>query len=131
MSRETPKRQVVEYWLEKARQALDSAESEFSQERFDFAANRAYYAAFYAASAVLLARGLKFSRHSGVRAAVHKELAKSGLISTDLAQWYDQAFDARQKGDYGELISTEQGEAKELIDGAEKFVRAMKSLLPD
>ncbi len=51
---------VIHYLLQKADQALESARSEFQAQRFDFAINRAYYACFYAASAVILQRGKQF-----------------------------------------------------------------------
>lgn len=73
--------QVVSYWFDKAETALSSARSERLADRSDFAVNRAYFAAFYAASAVLLARGQRFVKHSGVRAALHRDLVKSGLLA--------------------------------------------------
>ena len=65
---------LTEYWLRKAGDALQSARSEAQAGRLDFAVNRAYYACFYAASAVLPRMGKKFVKHSGLRAAVHQDL---------------------------------------------------------
>jgi uncharacterized protein (UPF0332 family) len=48
------KENVITYWMEKATEALASARSEQYYERRLFAVNRAYYACFYAANAVLL-----------------------------------------------------------------------------
>ncbi|MFH7244109.1 MAG: HEPN domain-containing protein [Spirulina sp.] len=57
---------VINYLLQKADQALESARSEFQAQRFDFAINRAYYACFYVASAVMVQRGKQFVKHSGL-----------------------------------------------------------------
>ena len=76
MTDETARREVAEYWMDRTDSALASAASEPAARRYDFAANRAYYACFYAASAVLLAAGRKFTKHSGVRGAVHQDLVK-------------------------------------------------------
>ena len=46
-------------------------------------ASRAYYAAFYAASALLLNEGIDTSKHSGVIALVHQHFVKSGKLSKD------------------------------------------------
>jgi uncharacterized protein (UPF0332 family) len=54
---------VVASWFDKADAALASALAERTAGRIDFAVNRAYYAAFYAASAALLHRGQSFTRH--------------------------------------------------------------------
>lgn len=47
----------------------------------DFAASRAYYAAFDDATAVLLNEGLDFSKHSGVIASIHQRFVKTGKLS--------------------------------------------------
>ncbi len=67
---------VIEQLLHKATQALDSAQSEFQADRLDFAVNRAYYACFYAASAVMLQQGKQFVKHAGLRSAIHRDLSK-------------------------------------------------------
>lgn len=129
MTAEDSKRLLAAYWMEKARAALISARLEYEHHQYDFAVNRAYYAAFYAATAILLLHGRKFSKHSGVRAAVHRDLAKEGLIPPALARWYDTAFDSRQKGDYTELVSVGEQEAEIHIAGAREFISAVTALL--
>ena len=44
----------------------------------DGAANRSYYAAFHAASALFALEGRIFTRHSALEAAIHKELVHTG-----------------------------------------------------
>jgi uncharacterized protein (UPF0332 family) len=77
-----------------------------------------YYAAFYAASAVMLRRGHRFVKHAGTRAAVHRYLVKPGLLSEEAGRLYDQLFEDRQEGDYRELISFEPEEVTAAIDKA-------------
>ena len=43
--------------------------------------DKGYYAAFYAASALLLNDGIDTSKHSGVIALVHQHFVKSGKLS--------------------------------------------------
>jgi uncharacterized protein (UPF0332 family) len=81
MTEEEAQREVVRYWLGQARHALAPARSEAAAARFSFAVNRAYYACFYAGSAVLLSEGRKFVKHSGVRAASHRHSVKTGRIA--------------------------------------------------
>ena len=54
--------------LERATQSIQAAKDLASKGFHDFAASRAYYGAFYAATAVLLSEGLELSKHSGVYA---------------------------------------------------------------
>jgi uncharacterized protein (UPF0332 family) len=91
--------------------------------------NRAYYACFYSASAVLINKGEKFSKHSGVRSAIHRSLVKTGEIDSSWGSFYDLIFNSRQRGDYQELVSFSPEETEELISRAEGFVDEMTHLL--
>lgn len=119
---------IAKYWMEKSREALDSARSEFKAGRFVFAMNRTYYACFYAASAVLLKRGHKFLKHSGVRAAVHQQLVKTGLLSTDSGKLYDRLFENRQEGDYLELVNFEKEQIAQAIENATALVNEIENI---
>jgi len=110
--------------------ALASARSELDAGRLHFAVNRAYYACFYSASGVLLHRGLKFKRHSGVRVAIHQHLVNKGVLSSEWGGFYSQLFGNRQEGDYRELTQFDVEEVTYLVERAEKFVGKMRTLLP-
>ncbi len=86
MTEEQARTEVVRYWMGQAREALASAQAELAAGRRHFAVNRVYYACFYSASAVLLRRGRTYVRHSALRAAVHRELVKTGRLD---AAWAD------------------------------------------
>jgi len=70
--------------------------------------NRLYYAAFYGVSAVLLEQEKSFRKHSGVRAAFHRQFIKTGLLDMKWGRLYDQIFEDRQEGDYVVFVSFEQ-----------------------
>lgn len=55
--------------IHKAHRSLAAADRLAKDDDLDFAVSRAYYAMFYAAQAVLLSRGLRFSKHAAVIAA--------------------------------------------------------------
>lgn len=88
---------VVEYWVEKEEESLNSAKLEFDAECLSFGVNRLYYAAFYAVSALLMAQNLSFKKHSGVRAAFHQKFIKPGLVERRWGRFYDQLFEDRQE----------------------------------
>ena len=129
MKEEQARAEVVQYWMDKAHEALNAARSEQEAGRFVFAVNRAYYACFYSASAVLIERGEKFSKHSGVRAGIHRSLVKKGELDPSRGRFYDLVFNARQRGDYQELVEFSTEEAEELILQSEQFVSVMNILL--
>ena len=100
MNAENPKIQIVRYWWNKAHDSLRSAHQEFSVGAYAFAINRAYFALFYAVSALLLEQGRQFSKHSGVRAAFNRDLVKPGHVGREYGDLYNQLFRDRQEGDY-------------------------------
>jgi uncharacterized protein (UPF0332 family) len=78
MRSETPKAQAIRYWWTKATQSLSATRRELAAGDYALAVNRAYYALFYAVSALLLEEGHKFTKHSGVRAAFNRDIIKPG-----------------------------------------------------
>ncbi len=129
MNEEESLKELVRYWFEKSRESLDAARDELKAGRLSFSVNRIYYACFYAVSAVLLQKKLRFKKHSGVRAAFHQQLIKSGMVDDQYRKFYDELFEARQRGDYIELVSFEEKQVEEWLQQAEQFVEAIKSLV--
>jgi len=62
--------------LERAETNLNAAKDLLDKEYYDIAASRAYYAAFYSASALLLNENMDTSKPSGVIALIHQHLSK-------------------------------------------------------
>jgi len=125
------RQEVVRYWLEKSVAALESAQSELAAGRYDFAVNRGYYACFYVASALFLHEGKAFTKHSGLRGALHRDLVKSGRLAPQWGRLFDKLFENRQRGDYLELYEFEQEQVVTLLKGAEGFVAELRRLLED
>jgi uncharacterized protein len=123
--------QVIRYWLEKTNESLAAAEDEMRANRLSFSVNRIYYACFYVVSAYLLQQRLQFKKHSGVRASFHKHLVKSGLVSIEHGKLYEELFEARQRGDYIELVRFEANQVEEWLARAHGFVDAVRSLIND
>lgn len=100
--------EMVRYWWLKAQDSLSSARREFEADSYSFAMNRLYYAVFYGVCAALLEREQSFRKHSGVRAAFHRQFIKTGLLDMKWGRLYDQVFEDRQEGDYVVFVSFEQ-----------------------
>jgi uncharacterized protein (UPF0332 family) len=115
--------------LERARQSIRAAGSLAADQYYDFAASRAYYAAFYAASALLLGEGLDVSKHSGVIAAVHQRFVKTGRLDKEQGRALNWLFGLRNVGDYGVTMHASRLEAEEAIQAAEGFLGAIETLL--
>lgn len=58
--------ETLDNLLAKAQRSFEVAEGLLEDNHADFAASRAYYGCFYTAEALLLSKGLSYSRHSQV-----------------------------------------------------------------
>jgi uncharacterized protein (UPF0332 family) len=116
--------------MSRAREALEEAGLLFEKGHTNTAVNRLYYAAFYAVSAARLARGFSSSKHSGVRALLHRELVRSGRVPRELGRFFDTLFDSRQKGDYADLVNFEAGDVEPWFALTRDLVDASESCLP-
>jgi len=124
-----PKEKFVKYWIEKSIESINAAEDELKAGRLSFSVNRIYYACFHIVSALLLQKGLKFKKHSGVKASLHKNLVKQGLISAEEGRFYNKLFEARQRGDYIEFVSFEKEQVEKWLRQASQFVEMIKLLI--
>ena len=97
--------------------------------RLDIAASRAYYAAFYAAKALLLHAGIDRGKHSGVIAAIQQEFVKSGVLPAEAGAAIRRLFRLRSVGDYGSPEHVTADEAREAVELARSFVCQVKALL--
>jgi len=114
--------------MTKAEKSLEAAEKLFDGGYYDFAASRGYYSMFYCAEALLLSKGLKFSKHSGVISAFGQEFIKAKLLPGELHSYILDAFSQRGKGDY-DIAPLERKDAEDLLDKAKIFLEKTKGYL--
>ena len=129
MSAEEQRVKIIRYWWSKAEESLASARREFEAESYSFAVNRLYYALFYGVSAALLDRQLSFSKHSGVRAAFHREFIKTGLLDVEWGKLYDQLFEDREEGDYVALVSFDREYVESQLVHCSQFLSELRPLI--
>ena len=119
----------IEANLERAEHSIQAAKSLKKFGYYDFAASRAYYAAFYGATAVLLNEGLDFGKHSGVIASIHQRFVKTGKLDKEQGKDLNWLFEIRNIGDYGGTAHVEKVQAERAILAAEKFLSAVRNLI--
>ena len=108
--------------LEQARILLDAGHC-------DGAADRAYYAMFHAASALLLRRGMTFRSHHAVHAAFGREFAKAGLVEHRYHRMLINAFDLRQEADYASQAEVDPTASRRACENAKDFVEMVRAFL--
>ena len=112
---------------DRACRALASAE-QLLQTDPDSAASRAYYAAFHALTAAFAVRGQAFSKHSAIRAALHRDLIRAGLLDADAGQDYDFLIELRETADYGGVTKVPPEAARRALERAKGFLAAIQPL---
>jgi uncharacterized protein (UPF0332 family) len=120
----------VEHFLKLADETHEVAKALVEMGHPRFSAAQSYYTIFYLAQAMLLTKGLTFSKPSAVVAAYGKEFTKTGLLDPKFHLYIIQAQKLRQIGHYGEEgeeVTKEQ--ALESFQWAEEFMQAVKAYL--
>ncbi len=115
--------------IKKAERSLEVAKLLLDRGDYDFAVSRAYYAMFYCAKAMLLAKGISSKKHSSTISLFCEKFVKSGEFSKELASYLIDAFRKRQIGDYDVFIMPTKDEAEDLINKADLFVKEVKNWL--
>ncbi len=88
--------------LQKAKDTLIQANALHNIQQYIGVVNRGYYAMFYAASAILLTKGLGTSKHSGVISLLDREFVNKKEIEPIWSKIFRNAFNLRNWGDYDE-----------------------------
>lgn len=105
----------------------------FASDHVRTAVNRLYYACFYAVSALLLAEGYSSPKHSGVRALFDQHWIVPERLPKHMGRFYRRLFDARQKGDYADVVTFDRAEVSTWVSETETFVeqvaRSVEGLL--
>jgi len=91
--------------------------------------NRAYYAAFYAARALLTTKELDSARHAGVLALFDEHFVHSGTIAREHSTAIHALFDLRLQSDYRDHVALDAEQAREQLGKAEAFVAAVREAL--
>lgn len=120
---------LIRYWMEKAEESMESARSDYNSERYTTAVRNLYYACFYSLTAVLLKEGHSFKKHTAVKAALHRELIKTGIMEPNWGKFYNKIFDSRHEGDYQPLRFFEDEEVRLLLEQGVGFLAQMKNFL--
>jgi uncharacterized protein (UPF0332 family) len=120
---------LVGHRITRAHQTLEDARVLAKAGRWNACVNRLYYACFYSVSALLLKDSLSSSKHAGVRSLFNKQYVKTGKISKNLAQTYNDLFERRQESDYIDFVNFQESQVLPWISKAEELIGYLTSLV--
>jgi uncharacterized protein (UPF0332 family) len=122
-------REAIAIYIDGARDALKSAEYNLDGGFYGVAVNRAYYAFFYAATALLLTLDMSRSKHAGVLAAFREQFVKPGAFPLEDSRAYGEAFELRNVTDYEMLGQADGAQAGDAVQSASQFVERCERYL--
>jgi len=120
---------LIAYRLERSRESLRAAEIMFENSMLTFSMNRVYYAMLYAVQALLVSRGVSFSKHGQVKSYFNREMIKTGIFPTEMGRLYNKAFEYRQKFDYVDFSSPDREMISEYLEKARGFINNVQGYL--
>jgi len=120
---------IVKYRLERANETLTEAKDLMHLNHWYGAANRLYYACFYAVCALLIKNGYVTRTHNGVFSLFGEHFVSTGLIDKEQNKFYRRILELRQTGDYDDLIELTEKEILLLLQPAEKFITTIEQLI--
>ena len=129
MSLSTEERQaVVAFRLEKSKRALEQASGIVQMQYWETIANRLYYAAYNAVSALLIAYGHTTQTHSGVTHLFGLHFIKTGLVPTEYGRLYHKLFSMRLTGDYDDTYGISEDDVLPYIEPTRNLINTISKL---
>ena len=122
------RRAVVEFRVEKAFRAYEQAKGVLGLKYWETIANRLYYAAYNAVSALLIANGDTAQTHSGVIHLFGLHFIKTGIISSDMGRLYHNLFTMRQTGDYDDTYGLTEQDVLPYVEPTGQLIEQVSTL---
>jgi len=120
---------IVNYRLQKAKNTLIEAKGTFDMGFWHSAANRLYYACYYAVTALHIKNGYPTHTHSGVVTLLNKHFVLEGIIDKKQSKLYGRILEFRQRGDYEDWIYIEEQDVRPFLEPAEQFIAEIENLI--
>ena len=117
--------------LEKEKALNTSAEIEILRQAglWNNIANRLYYAAFHAVSALLIHDHYNFGSHQGAVIGLHNNYVRTGILSKEDGAFYSQLQTMREKSDYSCTYYATEEDTAPRIEKTKAFIDKVLGLI--
>ena len=130
MSLTVEERQAITlYRLEKADNAIIEAKDCAAMEHWTLAANRLYYAAYYASSALLIFEGYSAKTHEGTIGMLGQHFVRTGILTNEDGALIARLQNMRHSGDYDDFMDWSQQDVEPYISKVEAFISKVKGII--
>lgn len=122
---------VVTYRLEKAAKTMEQAKCNLPMHFWELVANRMYYAAYYAVSALLIANGHTAKTHETIVRVFGLQFVKTGMFSSEQGRLYNKLISLRLTGDYNDHYDLEESDVLPLVVPTEQLIADVSKMALD
>lgn len=119
---------VVEFRLEKAQRAYEQACGVVEKSYWETIANRLYYAAYNAVSALLISYGYSAQSHSGVIHLFGQHFVKAGIFPREIGKLYHDLFAMRITGDYDDTYGLTENDVLPYIEPVKQLIQEVSTM---
>lgn len=120
---------IASYRLDKASDTLKEVVDVGHLGYWSLAANRLYYAAYYACVALLVSRGVETTTHKGAIRMIGLKFVNENILTTDDAKLLGRLFSMRQTGDYEDLFDWEEADVVPLIPKVQNLIERIEKII--
>ena len=118
---------VVGLELEKADKFLSQADAVAQMGIWDVVANRIFYAAFHAVSALLIHDHIEVRSHKGAGLMFGQKYVIPGIFTQEDGRLYAKLQELREKSDYNLVYQSDESEMAPLIERTKDLVLRIKA----
>jgi len=115
--------------MNNARQTFEDAKIIADNKLWKAAANRLYYACFYAANALMVRFGFEGKTHAGIIRLLGLNFISKNLIDNELGNAYYKLYTLRQKSDYDDWIVVNESDIIPLFKPAIQFINTIEKII--
>ena len=126
---EDDRRDVIEIRLCNANAMIEDARCLLGRGSLRSAANRAYYGAFYAVSALALHGGRTFRTHTGLIGFFHSEFVAAGKLEARYGRTVQEAFEDRSEADYEDVPVLDADRLRTRLSEVEDLIRVARTYI--
>lgn len=132
MTLSNDKRQdIIEYRKEKALKTFEEAEAIRDLGFWSLCANRLYYCAYYACSALLIKYGHTTTTHIGVKRIIGMEFVRTGILDKKYSDLFQRLFSMRHTGDYDDSFDWRETDVIPLFEPTKEFINTIFHILSE
>jgi len=123
------KDELVQYRLNRAKEAFEDGQILASKERWNAASNRMYYACFYIISAYLAKEEMLTTTHSGLKTIFNKEWVKTNKVKKEDGKIFNMLFGLRHDADYEDFYALDKEDIYPLIRKVKLLIEEIEKII--